>query len=315
MWTPSRRFARQSWGRPVVAKSKDDISAHQIRSVTYLGMAVNIGLSIVKILVGLSIASLSLVADGIHSVSDLVTDVAVLLGSHLGAKKPDRSHPYGHGRLETFSAVVVALTLVAVGGGMIRQATVAIARNESTSAHWGILAVGFLSVVSKEVLYRMTKRVAVTSHSSALYANAWHHRSDALSSVAVLIGYVALRLGFDHGDQVAAMAVGLMVMLVGVRVLGDSLRELTEGAVDPQTVAHIKELIEADPAIRQWHRLRTRTVGREVFLDVHILVDPTLDVASAHDISERLEQTLDAEIPRPVNLTVHIEPDLPEFRK
>jgi len=107
----------------------------------------------------------------------------------------------------------------------------------------------------------------------------------------------------------------LMIVLVGVKVIGDALRELTEGAVDPKTVAHIKEVISADEEIRQWHRLRTRTVGREVFLDVHILVDPTLDVAAAHEISERLERTLDAEISRPVNIIVHIEPDLPIFRK
>jgi cation diffusion facilitator family transporter len=175
--------------------------------------------------------------------------------------------------------------------------------------------VALASIISKETLYQMTKRVAVRSHSTALYANAWHHRSDALSSVAVLIGYVLLRFGFAHGDQLAALVVGLMIVLVGVKVIGDALRELTEGAVDPKTVAHIKEVISADGEIRQWHRLRTRTVGREVFLDVHILVDPTLDVAAAHEISERLEETLDAEISRPVNIIVHIEPDLPIFRR
>ena len=297
------------------APSKNDIAAGQIRSVTYLGMGVNIALSVLKVLVGLGVASLSLVADGIHSLSDLVTDIAVLLGAHLAARKPDRTHPYGHGRMETFAAVVVALILVTVGCAMIYYATISIAKNEQSTPHWGMLGVALVSIVSKETLYQMTKRVAVRSHSTALYANAWHHRSDALSSVAVLIGYVLLRFGFAHGDQLAALVVGLMIVLVGVKVIGDALRELTEGAVDPKTVAHIKEVISADEEIRQWHRLRTRTVGREVFLDVHILVDPTLDVAAAHEISERLERTLDAEISRPVNIIVHIEPDLPIFRK
>jgi len=299
----------------VASSSKNEMAAGQIRAVTYLGMGVNIGLSALKVVIGLSVSSLSLVADGIHSLSDLVTDVAVLLGSHLAARKPDRTHPYGHGRMETFSALIVALILIAVGSAMIYYATMSIARNESTVPHWGILGVALISIVGKEGLYLVTKRVAVKSHSPALYANAWHHRSDALSSVAVLVGYVLLRFGFDHGDQVAALAVGLMIILVGVKVIGDSLRELTEGAVDPKTVAHIKEVINADEGIRQWHRLRTRTVGREVFLDVHILVDPALKVAAAHEISERLERTLDEEIARPVNITVHIEPDLPLFRK
>jgi cation diffusion facilitator family transporter len=283
--------------------------------VTYLGMGVNVLLAVVKVAVGLMVSSLSLVADGIHSLSDLVTDGAVLLGSYLAARKPDRTHPYGHGRLETFSAVAVALILIGVGGAMVYYATVAIARGQTTVAHWGILVGALLSIITKEALYRVTRRVAVKLHSSALYANAWHHRSDALSSVAVLIGYVLLRFGYDYGDQLAAFAVGLMVVFVGVKVIGDALRELTEGAVDAETVGHIRAVIDANSAIRQWHRLRTRTVGREVFLDVHILVDPGLNVAEAHEISERLEHALDEQISRPVNIIVHIEPDLPSFRR
>jgi cation diffusion facilitator family transporter len=283
--------------------------------VTYVGIVVNVALSIIKLIIGLATSSLALVADGVHSLSDLVTDVAVLLGSHLGARGPDQSHPYGHGRLETFSALLIACVLIVVGGAMMYYATISIARNEVDTPHWGVLVAAVVSILAKEGLYRITRRAAVKSHSTALYANAWHHRSDALSSVAVVIGYTTLYFSFHHGDQIAAIAVGLMIVYVGVKVIADSLRELTEGAVDPQTVQHVKDIIGADPAIRQWHRLRTRTVGREVFLDVHILVDPELNVAAAHEISERLERTLDEEISRPVNITVHIEPDLPAFRK
>jgi cation diffusion facilitator family transporter len=299
----------------VALGDKNDIASHRIRSVTYLGMVINVALSVIKLIVGLAVSSLALVADGVHSLSDLVTDVAVLLGSHFGAKKPDRTHPYGHGRIETFSAIVIALILMAVGGAMVYQATVAIAENETTKAHWGILAAALASIAAKEALYRVTRRAAVQSHSSALYANAWHHRSDALSSGAVLVGYILLRFGFDHGDQLAAVAVGLMVMFVGVKIIGGSLRELTEGAVDPETVEHVKEVIDANLGVRQWHRLRTRTVGRELFLDVHILVDPGLNVAAAHEISETLEAALDERLSWPVNITVHIEPDLPSFRR
>lgn len=295
--------------------NKHDLASRQIRSVTYLGMVVNIALSVVKVVIGLAVSSLAMLADGVHSLSDLATDVVVLVGARLGAREPDRTHPYGHGRLETFSAILIALILMAVGGAMVYKATMSIARNESTSAHWAILLGALVSILAKEWLYRVTKTVAVKSHSAALYANAWHHRSDAFSSVAVLIGYLLLLVGFNHGDQLAAIAVGLMVIFVGVRVIADSLMELTEGAVDPETVEHVKSVISADLAIRDWHRLRTRTVGREVFLDVHILVDPELNVAAAHEISERLEKTLDEEISRPVHITVHIEPDLPAFRR
>jgi cation diffusion facilitator family transporter len=295
--------------------SKQKSATKSMKSVTYLSIVTNIGLSAVKLVVGLLTGSLALVADAIHSLSDLATDGAVLVGFYFGSKKPDQSHPYGHGRLETFAAAAVAIVLVVVGGGMIYHATRSIARDHVTSFHVTVLIAAVLSVAAKEWLYQVTKNVAVQSHSSALYANAWHHRSDALSSVAVVIGVISLRFGFTHGDQVAAIAVGLMIIWVGIKVAGDSVRELTEGAIDPETIECVKEIINSDSSIRQWHQLRTRTVGREVFLDIHILVDANLNVAAAHEISERLEKALDEQISRPTNITVHIEPDIPEQRE
>jgi cation diffusion facilitator family transporter len=295
--------------------NKQAIAGGQIKSITYLGMAVNITLSVIKVAMGLSAASLALVADGIHSLSDVATDVAVLLGLRLGSKEPDQSHPYGHGRAETFSAGLIALILIAVGGAMIYYATLAIARDEVTTPRLGVLIVAIISIAAKEWLYRVTQKAAIQSHSPALYANAWHHRSDALSSVAVVIGFISLEFGFGHGDQVAAIAVGLMIIWVGVRVISDAMRELAEAAVDPETIEHIEKIINSDSSIRQWHKLRTRTVGREVFLDLHILVDPELKITAAHEIAERLENTLDEQIARPINITVHIEPDTPELRK
>jgi cation diffusion facilitator family transporter len=294
---------------------KHKFAVGKIKSITYLGMVVNIALAVIKIVVGFFAASLALVADGIHSFSDLATDLAILLGLRLGSKAPDQSHPYGHGRAETFSAVLIALILILVGGVMIYYATMAIARDEVTSPKIVVLIAAIVSIASKEWLYRATKKVAVKSHSTALYANAWHHRSDALSSVAVVIGFISLELGFGHGDQVAAIAVGMMIIWVGIRVIGESLRELTESAVDSDTVEHIKNIINDNSSIRQWHKLRSRMVGREVFLDLHILVDPELSIAAAHEISENLEKALDEQITRPVNITVHIEPDIPTQRK
>jgi cation diffusion facilitator family transporter len=295
--------------------NKQAIIVRQIKFITYLGMAMNIALSVIKVAIGLLAASLALVADGIHSLSDVATDVAVLLGLRIGSKEPDQSHPYGHGRAETFSAGLVALILIVVGGAMVYYATLAIARDEMTVPRLGVLVAAVISIAAKEWLYKATQKVAIQTHSPALYANAWHHRSDALSSVAVVAGFISLEFGFGHGDQVAAIAVGLMIVWVGVRVVGDALRELAEAAVDPDTIEHIKEVINSDSSIRQWHKLRTRTVGREVFLDLHILVDPDLKITAAHEIAERLEKTLDEQITRPINITVHIEPDTPELRK
>ena len=289
-------------------------ASRQIQSITGIGVIVNIGLFVVKVAVGLIGGSVALVADGIHSLSDMVTDVAVLVGHFLGSRGPDDTHPYGHGKFETFSAGVIGLFLIAVGGGMIYYAAIDIAKGRAASFSTSVMVVAALSVVAKELLYQATKRVAMRLHSAALYANAWHHRSDAFSSVAVLIGFASLRFGFDYGDQIAAIAVGVMVILVAARVLGDCLGELAERAIDRETLARIEQVINSDTMIRSWHKLRTRAVGREVFLDLHILVDPELDITAAHRICERLEESLAEQIARPANITVHVEPDLPELR-
>jgi cation diffusion facilitator family transporter len=296
--------------------SKDDHNqaSRQIKSVTYLSIAANIALFLIKVIVGLIGGSVSLVADGIHSLSDLSTDGAVLLGHHFGSKEPDREHPYGHGRIETLSTVVIALILIVVGCLMVRYAGLDIARGKVSEASTAVMIAALVSVFGKEALYRITRVAAVKSNSSALYANAWHHRSDALSSVAVVGGFLTLRFGFSYGDQVAAIVVGLMVMMVGVHILSDCLREFTETAIDKKSIDKIKGIINAEPDVKDWHKLRTRTVGREVFLDLHILVDPELNVTAAHEISTRLEKSIEEGLRRPVNIVVHIEPDLPELR-
>jgi cation diffusion facilitator family transporter len=272
-----------------------------IRFVTNLGIAANFVLSVVKVGVGFLAGSMALVADGIHSISDMTTDVAVLLGIYFGSKLPDDQHPYGHGRSETFAAGFIGAVLIVVGAAMIYRAAVDVAAGKYATPGFVVLFVALISVVVKEFLYRITKNIAIKSHSSALYANAWHHRSDALSSIAVVAGFVSLKFGFKYGDQMAAAAVGLMIILVAVRIITDCLHELTESAVDSDTIEHIKNIINADSSIHEWHKLRTRTVGREVFLDLHILVDPDLSVAAAHQIAENLENALDEQIARPVN--------------
>ena len=295
--------------------NKQKIAHKQIKSVTYLAIVTNAVLFVLKLSVGLLSGSVALVADGIHSLSDMSTDLAVLLGVHIAAKEADQSHPYGHGRAETFSAGFIALLLAFVGSAMVYYAAIEIAKGEIADLHIAVLMAAIISVVVKEALYRITKRVAIKSHSSAVYANAWHQRSDALSSVVVVIGFISLKAGFSYGDQIAGVAVGVMIIWVGVRVISDCFRELTEGAVDSDTISRIKDIINANPSIRQWHKLRSRTVGREVFLDLHILVDPNLNIAAGHEIAETLEDTLHEQMSRPVNITVHIEPDIPALRK
>ncbi len=283
-----------------------------IQKVTYVGMAVNVGLAALKITFGLFVGSVSLLADGFHSLSDLTTDVAVLVGTHFGSKEPDHEHPYGHGRIETFSAAFVALVLVLIGCGMIYKAGMEVARisdAKETSKVFGavVISISLVSVIAKELIYRWTRNIAVKTHSAALYANAWHHRSDALSSIAVLIGAAAVLFGYPLGDGIAAIAVGLMIILVGVKVINGCLNELTERSVDRKTVEQIEKIIASEQRILDWHKLRTRSLGREIFIDLHILVDPDLTVTAAHGIADGLERSLHDRMSQPVNVMVHIE--------
>ena len=299
---------------------KKDISNRRIKRVTYLGACVNLVLAVVKTVVGLLTGSMALVADGIHSISDMATDAVLLLGVYFGSKEPDPEHPYGHGRLETFSTLFIGLVLVIVGGGIIQRASTAVVKVHvgqivAEGVGSGLIWVVIISIVAKEALYQLTKKVAVGVHSSALYANAWHHRSDAASSVAVLIGFIAMRFGYEHGDQIAAIVVGLMIIFVGAKIVGGCLHEFAERAVDSQTIERIERIISSESRVRQWHKLRTHSVGREIFLDLHILVDPHLSITEAHEIAESLEDSLRAQITRPVNVMVHVEPDKPELRK
>ncbi len=295
--------------------TKHETSRKQIRNVTNLAIAINIGLCAVKVIVGFIGNSMSLISDGIHSLSDMTTDLMILVGVWLGSKEPDPKHPYGHGRLETLATGVIAVTLLFVGGGTIYYAVADITRGNIKHPHLPVLIVAILAIIAKESLSRVTRVVAIKTHSAALYANAWEQRSDAFSSLAVILGYISMKFGFNYGDQIATVVVGTMIALVGLKVIGGCIDELTESAVDSETMEHIKGIINANGQIRQWHKLRTRTVGRELFLDMHILVDPDLSIAAAHEIAEGLEKAMHEQMTRPVNITVHVEPDLPSLRK
>jgi cation diffusion facilitator family transporter len=299
----------------MMRKQKKEDADRQMRSVTNISIVTNLLLLALKIVAGIAGRSMALVADGIHSLSDMATDLMVLLGIRLGAKEADPEHPYGHGRMETFSALGVAFVLILVGAWMIYRAAAGI-NDEIVIPAPGVLVVAVISIVVKEALFRITRKAAVATHSSALYANAWHHRSDSLSSVVVVIGIVSMMLfDFRYGDRLAAIGVGLMIALVGGNVMASCFQEFTEASVDEKTIKQIMGIIEANSFIRQWHKLRTRTVGREVFLDLHILVDPGLNIAAAHEIAESLEKAMHEQMTQPVNITVHIEPDTPELRK
>ncbi|MCD4831716.1 MAG: cation diffusion facilitator family transporter [Anaerohalosphaeraceae bacterium] len=289
---------------------KNNNAAGQIRRVTIIGLTINVLLSILKVTTGVLFSSMALIADGLHSLSDMVTDFAVIIGAKFGAKEPDINHPYGHGWAETFSAVFVAAILAAVGGLMVYRSLRSIGDECVSNIGIPVFLIAIFSVIAKEFSYQITKKVALKLSSTMLYANAWHHRSDAVSSIAVAIGAIASLFGFKYADQIAAIVVGVMIVIVAIKILGDCLGQLTERSAGEATEKQIADIIASQPDIRTWHKLRTRTVGRELFMDLHIMVASDLSITQAHHISDLLEKAIHSQFVRPVNITVHIEPDI-----
>lgn len=278
------------------------------RRVTLFGMAGNLLLIGVKFGVGLATGSMSLVADGVHSFSDLATDLVVLGGMRLASRPPDESHAYGHGKYETLAGATVALALFGVGVWLVWEAVVALLRGGGGAPAPAVVGVAGISILIKEWMFRVTRRVAHRVRSPALEANAWHHRSDALSSVAVLCGGGAMALGFPQGDQAAAIAVGGLVMWAAMRVLRRALHDLTEGAFEEEERTHVVQAIEAIDGVEGWHRLRTRYSGRNAIVDVHIQVDPTISVRDSHQVASRVEAAVRATLGGQASVTVHVEP-------
>lgn len=280
----------------------------KIRSITILGMACNIFLSILKVLSGLILSSVALVADGIHSLSDLLTDIAVLVSSKAARRPPDENHQYGHGRYETFGSQLIGFTLLIIGAGICWSAAGSLIAQEKYFPGPVVVIVAVISLVLKEILFHLTRKVAIVTRSTSLYANAWHHRSDAFSSLTVIIGGLAGMAGFGYGDQMAGIVVGVMVMVIAVKLIFEGFKEMSEHAIDKTMVHRIQNVFEDHKEVYHWHNLRTRKIGAEIFLDVHIHVDPELTVRVSHELTEELEEKIRNSLQYPVNVLIHVEP-------
>ena len=286
----------------------------RIYRVTFAGFAVNCLLAAGKLAAGLLGRSGAMVADAVHSFSDLATDVVVVAFARVSAKPKDEGHDYGHGKFETLAAILVGLALVAVGGGILAEGVQAIRRvvhGGELARPGGIaLAAAAVSIVVKEWLYRYTVRAGRTLRSPSVVANAWHHRSDALSSLGTLAGIgCAYFLGpaWRIADPIAALLVAVFIFKIAFAQIRAGLDELLERSLPADMEQEILRIVTADPAVRQPHNLRTRRIGAAIAVEVHIRVDGEMSVRRAHALTVDIERRLRARFGAETMIAIHVE--------
>lgn len=289
-----------------------------IRRVTWVGFWVNAILMVLKIAIGFYGHSDALVADGVHSLSDFATDLIVLLFVSIAYKSADSGHPYGHGKFETFAALIIGVILLGVAIGIGNSGL----RSVIASAHGEMpprpdlwtLAVAVISILAKELLFRYTIRASRTVGSQSLRANAYHHRSDAVSSIATLAGISAAYFLGDSWrilDPIASMLIAVFIAVSAIQICLPAINELLEKSLSPSRIDKVESIIEGVAGVKAFHRLRTRRNGHSVIIDVHIKVDPDITVSAGHDIASAVENVLHEEFDNDIITNIHVEPFRP----
>lgn len=293
----------------------DTASVRTARHVTWVGFWCNAALGIAKVIAGIAGRSGAMIADGIHSFSDFVTDIIVLVSVTLGRRKPDRRYEYGHGKYETMGTLLVSLALVAVGVALFAEGLGKVigTLNGHTLPRPGMIALwaGLVSIAVKEWLYHYTVRAGRRIRSQVVIANAWHHRSDSLSSIATVLGVAgAMYLGPSCRilDPVAEMIVAIFIAIVGIRTARPAVLELLEISLSTDEEQAIRRAITSTEGVKAYHHLRTRRNGPVAIVDVHIKVDPYIPVVEAHGIASRVEQSIAHALTDKTLVTTHIEP-------
>jgi cation diffusion facilitator family transporter len=282
----------------------------EVRKVTLIGSVVDFLLGVAKILVGWLAHSQALIADGVHSLSDLGTDFIVLYAAKHAHREADEDHPYGHGRIETLATVGLGIALTAVAFGIAWDAVRRMNAPELLLDPGPVaLGVALASVIAKEAVYHYTKNAALRLRSNMLMANAWHSRSDAISSIVVVIGVGGAMMGYPYLDAVAAIAVAVMIAKIGFDLVRASSRELIDTALEPDVVKAIrKEIISVD-GVRALHMLRSRRSGGQALVDLHLQVDPRISVSEGHQIGDTVRRCLLEKFDEVTDVTVHIDPE------
>ncbi len=279
------------------------------RKSTWVSIFINLGLTVMQVLAGFFGKSQSLMADGLHSLADLLSDVLVLFANRHGAKHADADHPYGHARIETAASLILGASLAALGIGLLIAAGMRLQHPENVQAvHPFTLWVAIIALAAKEGMFRYMLAVAQRVRSQMLVANAWHARSDAASSLVVIIGIVGNLLGYTFLDLVAAAVVGMMIAYMGIQFARDALLELVDTGLEEEEVRAIRNTLKAVPGVTGLHELRTRKMADNALVDAHIIVDPRISVSEGHYIAEAARTAVLKGF-HVMDVMVHIDPE------
>ena len=292
-----------------------EIRKRRIYRVTLVGFAVNLVLSLAKLAAGVFGRSGAMVADAVHSFSDLATDVVVIVFARISAKPRDDGHDYGHGKYETLATILISMALGVVGVGILVNSIGAVRSvlDGGVLPRPGLVALvaAVLSIAAKEILYRYTVREGRAIDSPSVVANAWHHRSDALSSLGTLAGIgCAYFLGqrWRIADPIAALIVAVFIFKVAFDLIRTGVGELLEKSLPEETEREILRIVTLDPAVREPHNLRTRRIGAAIAIEIHIRVDGAMTVARSHALTVGIERRLRERFGEGTMIAVHVEP-------
>ncbi len=281
----------------------------KVKQVSFIAGLTNLGLGLIKVFLGLLGNSSALVADGVHSFSDIIADAFVIIAARFSQHEADSDHPYGHRRIETIGTFVLGVFLIFIGVGLGYEAAMKLWHHVVEKPEFYTLGIAIFSVMANEVLFFYSLKIGKKIRSELLIANAYHSRGDSLTSIIVLIGLIGAQLGFPFLDEIAAILVAVYLMKIGVEWGIKALYELSDAGLSPEVLDKIQDLIHQTPGVLHSHRLRTRKMADQVFLDVHIQVDPYLSVSEGHYIGEAVRMGLGKNFPELFDITVHIDID------
>lgn len=302
------RVSIDNGGDCMSVELKDQERLELGNKIMRITIILNVLLTIAKVGIGHIGGSTAIIADGLHSASDIVTSIGVIFGMFIAAKPRDEKHQYGHEKAESIAGFVLAVILILTGANIGYESSKMIYMKRYTEPHIYTAVVAFVSILVKEYQYRITMSAAKKINSNAMMSDAWHHRSDAFSSIAALIGIMGARMGYGFLDPLAGIIVSIIVIKVGIQLLILAMDELMDGAIDKEKMNNIREELKMIEGVRAITELRGRKHGSKAYVDIKICVDPHISVHKGHDIGENAENLVLSRMKNVKEVIVHIDP-------